>query len=160
MILTTEEETRIQRISNLPVVRARTGPYRAFVQAGRVPLPLERHSTHAWRLETAWASASCHLLVQRTTCLTVSEVRQYFPNGRVDKTPPANAGDTGSIPGPGRFHTPHSYWARVLQLLKLQGKIHRSSDFGDEVTVILLCWRHCEWSLIFNQYSIQSSLGQ
>ena len=22
------------------------------------------------------------------------------------KNPPANAGDTGSIPGPGRFHTP------------------------------------------------------
>ena len=27
-----------------------------------------------------------------------------FPNGRVVKTPPANAGDTGLIPGPGRFH--------------------------------------------------------
>lgn len=35
LILTTEEETCMQRISNLPMVRARTGPYRAFVQAGR-----------------------------------------------------------------------------------------------------------------------------
>ena len=27
-----------------------------------------------------------------------------FPGGTVDKNSPANAGDTGSIPGPGRSH--------------------------------------------------------
>ena len=27
-----------------------------------------------------------------------------FPSGAVLKNPPANAGDTGSSPGPGRFH--------------------------------------------------------
>ena len=27
-----------------------------------------------------------------------------FPGGAVVKNPPANAGDTGSSPGPGRFH--------------------------------------------------------
>ena len=27
-----------------------------------------------------------------------------FPSGAVVKNPPANAGDTGSIPGPGRSH--------------------------------------------------------
>ena len=26
------------------------------------------------------------------------------PGGLVDKNPPANAGDVGSVPGPGRFH--------------------------------------------------------
>ena len=31
-----------------------------------------------------------------------------FPGGAVDKNPPANAGDTGSIPGPGRSHMPRS----------------------------------------------------
>jgi len=31
-----------------------------------------------------------------------------FPSGTVEKNPPANAGDTGSIPGPGRFHMPQS----------------------------------------------------
>ena len=31
-----------------------------------------------------------------------------FPGGTVDNNLPANAGDTGSIPGPGRFHTPRS----------------------------------------------------
>ena len=27
-----------------------------------------------------------------------------FPGGAVDKNPPANAGDMGPIPSPGRFH--------------------------------------------------------
>ena len=49
---------------------------------------------------------------------------QDFPGGTVDKNPPANAGDTGSIPGPERFHMPwsnsahkHKYWAPTLQSL-------------------------------------------
>ena len=37
-----------------------------------------------------------------------------LPGGTVGKNPPANEGDTGSIPGPGRFHmlwntNPESY---------------------------------------------------
>ena len=31
-----------------------------------------------------------------------------FPGGAVVKKPPANAGDTGSNPGPGRSHMPRS----------------------------------------------------
>ena len=31
-------------------------------------------------------------------------VFEGFPGGAVVKNPPANAGDTGSTPGPGRFH--------------------------------------------------------
>ena len=31
-----------------------------------------------------------------------------FPGGAVVKNPPANAGDTGSSPGPGRSHMPWS----------------------------------------------------
>ena len=31
-----------------------------------------------------------------------------FPGGAVVKNPPANAGDTGSSPGPGRSHVPWS----------------------------------------------------
>ena len=31
-----------------------------------------------------------------------------FPGGAVDKNLLANAGDTGLIPGPGRFHMPQS----------------------------------------------------
>ena len=40
-----------------------------------------------------------------------------FPGGAVVKNPPANAGDTGSSPGPGRSHMPQNNWARVPQLL-------------------------------------------
>ena len=34
--------------------------------------------------------------------------REGFPGGAVVKNPPANAGDTGSSPGPGRSHMPQS----------------------------------------------------
>ena len=41
-----------------------------------------------------------------------------FPSSPVVKNPPANAGDTGSIPGAGRFHVPWSHRVPVAQLLK------------------------------------------
>ena len=41
----------------------------------------------------------------RSTCL-VNNHREDFPGGPVVKNPPANAEDTGFIPGPGRFHVP------------------------------------------------------
>ena len=31
-----------------------------------------------------------------------------FPGSLANKNPPANAGDTGSTPGQGRFHMPQS----------------------------------------------------
>ena len=34
------------------------------------------------------------------------KVNRDFPGGVVVKNPPANAGDTGSSPGPGRSHVP------------------------------------------------------
>ena len=37
-----------------------------------------------------------------------TENSREFPGGSVVKNLPANAGDMGSIPGPGRFHMPHS----------------------------------------------------
>ena len=45
-----------------------------------------------------------------------------FPGGTVDKNPPANAGDAGSILGPGRSHTPQSNEAQVLLLLSLRAR--------------------------------------
>ena len=38
-----------------------------------------------------------------------------FPGGTVDKNPPPNAGDLGSIPGPGRFHMPWSNKATTTE---------------------------------------------
>ena len=43
-----------------------------------------------------------------------------FPGGAVVENPPANAGDTGSSPGPGGSHTPRSNWAREPQLLSMR----------------------------------------
>ena len=51
-----------------------------------------------------------------------SEKNTGFPGGAVVKNPPANAGDTGSSPGPGRFHMPWSNKAHVPQLLSLRSR--------------------------------------
>ena len=45
-----------------------------------------------------------------------------FPGGTVVENPPANAGETGSSPGPGRSHMPRSSWARAPQLLSLRSR--------------------------------------
>ena len=47
----------------------------------------------------------------------MNEKFRDFPGGVVVKNPPANAGDMGLIPGPGRFHMPRSNYARAPQLL-------------------------------------------
>ena len=47
-----------------------------------------------------------------------------FPGGTVVKNPPANAGDMGLSPGPGRSHVPWSNWARAPQLLSLHSRAH------------------------------------
>ena len=43
------------------------------------------------------------------------EVIQGFPSGSVVKNSPANAGDTGSIPGPRRSHVPRGATKPVLR---------------------------------------------
>ena len=49
----------------------------------------------------------------------VLKIPRCFPAGAVVENPPANAGDTGSIPGLGRSHMPWSNEARAPQLLSL-----------------------------------------
>ena len=39
-----------------------------------------------------------------------------FPGGSAIKNPPANAGDTGSIPDPGRSHVPQHNWAHATTI--------------------------------------------
>ena len=43
-----------------------------------------------------------------------------FPGGAVLENLPADAGDTGSSPGPGGSHMPRSNWASEPQLLSLR----------------------------------------
>ena len=47
------------------------------------------------------------------------DVVQDSPGGAAVKNPPADAGDTGSSPGPERSHMPQSNSARASQLLSL-----------------------------------------
>ena len=41
---------------------------------------------------------------KESTIKSVKNLLRDFPGGPVVKNPPANAGDTGSLPGPGRSH--------------------------------------------------------
>ena len=56
----------------------------------------------------------CSLKMLRITIISylINVYQEYyfwgFPGGTVVKNLPANAGDTGSIPGPGRSHMPQS----------------------------------------------------
>ena len=47
-----------------------------------------------------------------------------FPGGPVVKNLPANAGDMGLIPSPGRFHMPWGNSAHVPQVLKPMCSLH------------------------------------
>ena len=47
-----------------------------------------------------------HQMALTITKCTLSFYTGDFAGGTVDKNRPANAGDTSSIPGPGRFHKP------------------------------------------------------
>ena len=60
-----------------------------------------------------------------------------FPGGPEVKNPPANAGDTGSIPAPaqGRFHMLVVNWAGASQLLKpapQEPRLHNKKSHNSE----------------------------
>ena len=42
-----------------------------------------------------------------------------FPGDTMDENPPTDEGDTGLIPGLGRFHMPQNNYTPVPQLLRL-----------------------------------------
>ena len=60
----------------------------------------------------------------QSTFISFSSVSELyilgFPGGAVVTNPPANAGDMGLIPGPGRSHMLWSNKARAPQLLSLR----------------------------------------
>ena len=49
----------------------------------------------------------CRICV-KSYLLTLKNTVLDFPGGTVVKNPPANAGDTGLSPGPGRSHMPQN----------------------------------------------------
>ena len=64
-----------------------------------------------------------HIILGSIDVLTLF-ILPDFPFGTVDKNPPADAGDRGLIPGPGRFHMPQSNQAGVPQLLSPCSRAH------------------------------------
>ena len=65
--------------------------------------------TEFHRIVPSWASEAGPLyssMVQALEVVCPQEGDMDFPGGPVVKNPPANAGDTGSIPAPGRSHMP------------------------------------------------------
>ena len=57
-----------------------------------------------------------------------------FPGGAVVRNPPANAGDMGSSPGPGRSHMPRSNEAPAPQLLSLRSRAHEPQLLSPSAT--------------------------
>ena len=49
-----------------------------------------------------------HIELNENENMTYQNLWRDFPGGAAVKNPPANAGDTGSSPGPGRSHMPRS----------------------------------------------------
>ena len=62
-----------------------------------------------------------------------------FPGGAVVKNPPANAGDTGLSPGPGRYHMLRSNWACASQLLSLCSRAGEPQLLSPHATTTEAC---------------------
>ena len=75
-------------------------------------------ASSCWCMGTSPATCSCEVMlelkgnqrnaVKKTPHNKSTLTFRGFPGGTVVKNPPANAGDTGSSPGPGRSHMPWS----------------------------------------------------
>ena len=73
---------------------------------------------HNWNLQIYVLNTVIFPILNGVYCL-IQKVVQGFPDGSVVKNPPANAGDTGLIPDPGRPQMPCRNEARAPQLLSL-----------------------------------------
>ena len=65
----------------------------------------------------------------------IKDIKGGFPGGAVVESPPADAGDTGSCPGPGRSRMPRSGWAREpwpLSLCVLEPVLHKGRGPNSE----------------------------
>ena len=59
-----------------------------------------KENLNKWRLQDYWLT-----VISISSNKSVKKAENGdFPSGPVVKNPPANAGDTGSSPGPGRSH--------------------------------------------------------
>ena len=79
-----------------------------------------------------------------------------LPDGSAVKNPPANAGDSGSIPGPRRFHMLWNNWAQPPQLLKLCSRAQDLHLLGPCALEPMLCnkRRHCSEKPIYQNWRV------
>ncbi|KAJ8783825.1 hypothetical protein J1605_008868 [Eschrichtius robustus] len=68
-----------------------------------------------------WEDLTCHGAAGPSRLIFKINLRG-FPGCTVVGNLPANAGDTGSSPGPEGCHMPRNNWARVPQLLSLRSR--------------------------------------
>ena len=76
------------------------------------------------------ASAICTVFASIGLHFILKFLLQDLPGGPVVKNLPANAGDTGPMPGTGRSHIPQGNWTCELQLLSLsilESMLHKRS---------------------------------
>ena len=66
-------------------------------------------------------------------------LNKALKNKNKKKNLPANAGDTGLIPGPGRSHMQRSNQARVPQLLSLRSRAHEPQLLSPRATTTEAC---------------------
>ena len=68
------------------------------------PTHIYKHSYKTIKIHELSSTASYKII----TTVLMNTTILGFPGGSVEKSPPANAGDTGLIPDPGRSPMPHS----------------------------------------------------
>ena len=79
-----------------------------------------RHTCTQWMMVSRFFDSITHFIIKLIPDrLRLKCIWRAFPGGPAVKSPPCDAGSTGSIPGWGSFHMPQSNWAHVPQLLSL-----------------------------------------
>ena len=83
-----------------------------------------------------------------------------FPGGLVVKSPPANAGDTGLIPDPGRSHMPQHSEACAPQLLSWCCRAHVLQLLKPTCLEPMLCNKrsHCNEKPVHHHWSVAPAL--
>ena len=75
-----------------------------------------------WKYISTHRKKTLHKCSQQHYLCELKSRNKDFLGGTLVKNLPANAGDMGSIPGPGKSHQPWSNKARVPQLLSLHSR--------------------------------------
>ena len=70
--------------------------------------------------------------------LTNPIVSEGFPGGSMVKNPPANAGDTGMIPGSGKFHGEDMFKTRLIGIMFFSPLKHSSIPLTEKPSRLIV----------------------